>query len=165
MVSNADLWRPLLETWFPGLREDAAWDVTSDPDRAYNCIAWAAGDTSNWWWPDPPEVAYWPRGVPRAESVAAFVRAFSTLGFECCDSGVFERGCEKVALFVDADDVPTHAARQLPTGRWTSKLGEIVDIDHELQAVSGYRYGQVAAFLRRGISVATPPAGESAPTT
>ena len=27
---------------------------------AYNCIAWAAGDTRWWWWPDPN--SYWPPG-------------------------------------------------------------------------------------------------------
>lgn len=40
-----------LEELFPGLRE-TEYTLTSPEDRGYNCIAWAAGDLSRWWWPD-----------------------------------------------------------------------------------------------------------------
>jgi hypothetical protein len=49
---------------------------------------------------------------------------------------------EKVALFAK-DGRVTHAARQLPSGRWTSKLGSDVDIEHELYAIEGEVYGTV----------------------
>jgi hypothetical protein len=43
-----------------------------------------------------------------------------------------------------------HAARQLPTGRWTSKLGKAVDIEHDTpEGVTGPVYGAVVKFLRR----------------
>ncbi|HMD98104.1 MAG TPA: hypothetical protein VKM93_12350 [Terriglobia bacterium] len=29
-------------------------EITSAASRLYNCIAWAAGDTQRWWWPDDP---------------------------------------------------------------------------------------------------------------
>jgi hypothetical protein len=35
---------------------------------------------------------------------------------------------------------PTHAARQLPSGRWTSKLVLREDIEHDLHALSGEAY-------------------------
>lgn len=60
-----------------------------------------------------------------------------------------EQGYEKVALYVDHDGKPTHAARQLPTGRWTSKLGKIEDIEHELEGIAGSVYGSVAKILKR----------------
>jgi hypothetical protein len=35
---------------FPYLAGDG-FEKTSEDDL-YNCIAWAADDTQNWWWPD-----------------------------------------------------------------------------------------------------------------
>jgi hypothetical protein len=64
-----------------------------------------------------------------------------------------EPGFEKVALIVDARGVPTHAARQLPTGRWTSNLGAWEDIEHELHALEGHAYGIVALLLTRQIRI------------
>jgi hypothetical protein len=52
-------------------------------------------------------------------------------------------------LFVDARGVPTHAARLLPSGLWTSKLGEWEDIEHDLHALEGDVYGTVALLLKR----------------
>jgi hypothetical protein len=45
---------------------------------------------------------------------------------------------------------PTHMARQLTSGRWTSKLGELEDIEHlTLEQLSGSDYGQAVQFLKR----------------
>lgn len=125
--------------------------ITSPPERGYNCIAWAAGRTDAWWWPDTAGFEYWPAGVPRLETLNAFQQAFATLGYATCSDASFEAGWEKVALFV-LDGLPTHAARQLPNGRWTSKLGPEEDIEHELNGLVGPCYGSVAAILRRPVS-------------
>ncbi len=121
--------------------------ITSPKDSVYNCIAWAVGDTTQWWWPDPPGQEYWPAGVPREETVPAFLAAFATLGFEPGASEELEAGVEKIALFVNATGMPTHAARQLLSGRWTSKLGRGEDIEHDLQDLTGTMYGRVAHVL------------------
>jgi hypothetical protein len=44
---------------------------------------------------------------------------------------------------------PTHAARQVGYGKWTSKLGSLVDIEHDINGVSGTRYGSVAVIMKR----------------
>jgi len=107
-----------------------AFQVTSWPTDSYNCIAWAAEDRSYWWWPDPDGESFWPQGVLRQTSIAAFVAAFQTMGYESCDSYDLEPGYEKVAIYAIGNDVK-HMARQLPSGAWTSKLGEWFDIDHD----------------------------------
>jgi hypothetical protein len=43
-----------LEKLFPALL-GSGYQVTSPRDEAYNCIAWAAGDTTDCWWPADPE--------------------------------------------------------------------------------------------------------------
>ena len=122
--------------------------VTSPPAIEYNCIAWAAGDTENWWQPG----AYWPVESPAPEyGIGALEEAFKALGFEPCDDDRPEPGFEKVALFALLGD-PKHAARQLPSGFWTSKLGEWEDIEHSLHDLTGMVYGSVAMVMRRPCS-------------
>jgi hypothetical protein len=88
--------------------------------------------------------------VNREESLSSFIDAFGTLGYELADSGGYERGFEKVAIFASTDHVPTHMARQLVDGSWTSKLGRLEDIAHvDVNGVGGTEYGEVVAFLRR----------------
>jgi hypothetical protein len=140
-----------LETVFPGLA-GTVYQITSPIDRHYNCIAWAAGESHRWWWPVPYGRYYWPPGVLSSETLEAFSEAFRLLGYEDCDLEILEAGFEKIALFAYPDGFPTHAARQLPTGRWTSKLGELEDIEHDLHALAGIQYGNVAKVMKRSSS-------------
>jgi len=141
--------RDLLEQLFPRLRT-TAFEITSPEDSRYNCIAWAAGDTRRWWWPGEAPFSFWPSGIEREESVGNFVAAFATLGYEPTKSGEHDRDYEKVAIFASSEGIPTHMARQLPNGSWTSKLGGLEDITHiVLAGVAGTDYGHVVAFLQR----------------
>ena len=140
--------REVIRQLFPRLREDQA-EITSLRDFRYNCVAWAAGDVSRWWWPTEPTVAYWPDGVAREETVMRFIEAFATLGYEAASTGDPEPDIEKVAIFA-LKNVPTHVARQLPNGSWTSKLGSLEDISHrDIYSLSGSEYGEVVVFLQR----------------
>ena len=55
------------------------------------------------------------------------------------------------ALFADAADRPTHAAKQLPNGRWTSKLGRSQDVEHTLEGLEGSAYGRARLVMRRPV--------------
>lgn len=135
---------------FPNLRPEHR-QITSLATIEYNCIAWAAGDTETWWWPDEDGIGHWPSNVPRERTILAFQLAYATLGYAPCQTGQLEIGFEKIALYGDGDG-PTHAARQLPNGNWTSKLGEHEDIEHiNLECLNGPCYGRVICFLRRPI--------------
>ena len=90
--------------------------------------------------------------MPVQETLDAFIKAFGTLGFIPCADPHMEHGYEKVALYVDENGKPTHAARQLPNNRWTSKLGSGKDIEHELEGVTGSVYGSVTQVLKRPIN-------------
>lgn len=126
-----------------------SFQVTSWPTDNYNCIAWAAEDIGNWWWPDPDGESFWPIGIPREETVDAFIAAFSTLGYEPCETGDLEPGYEKVAIYAVGNRTK-HMARQLPSGAWTSKLGEWWDVGHELaEEIEAPHYGIRKQVLRR----------------
>src|SRR4051794_35713778 len=99
-------------TPFPSLHSHH-FKPTSTATFQYNCVAWAAGETTRWWWPIVG-LYYWPSGTPSDETIESFVAAFATLGFVTCESDDVEKGTEKVALYATAAGTPTHMARQLP---------------------------------------------------
>jgi hypothetical protein len=132
---------------FPNLAASRR-EARSPRDARYNCVAWAAGEDSRWWWPDSQGTAYWPTGAPREESLAGYIAAFGTLGYETCTDGALESAYEKLAIFA-SHGVPTHVTRQLGGGSGTSKLGKSIDLTHRLEALDGEVYGAVVQFMRR----------------
>ena len=130
---------------FPGLKANNH-KVTSPNTNSYNCIAWAAGDASRWWW--PARGYFWPAGAPMMETVAAFEQIFSMQGYKPCADSRYEPGIEKIAIYA-IQNRPTHAARQIGKNRWTSKIGRDADIEHALMAIAGDVYGQPVKFMAR----------------
>jgi hypothetical protein len=128
---------------FPRLNK-TNFKVTSPENIRYNCIAWAMGENNRWWWPN----MFWPDGNPREAKIWAFEKTFISLGFEPCKDGKLKKGYEKIALYAIGDE-PTHMARQLITGKWTSKLGPYLDIEHEVKDLEGPQYGKVVMFFYR----------------
>lgn len=141
--------KPRIAGWFSKLKQDKL-TITGHITKEYNCIAWAAGDTSSWWWPTIPEF-YWPEGVPDEVTLEAFVLAFRTLGYKECSSPEVERNYEKIAIFIK-NGIPSHASRQCSNGRWSSKIGKWELIEHEFNALEGNgpnEYGQIVQIMRR----------------
>jgi hypothetical protein len=121
--------------------------ITSVATPRYNCIAWAAYRDYQFWWPDPN--AFWPPGVPLEATLTAFETAFATLGYTRCNNDSLEFNFEKIVVYAKMG-IPTHAARQLSNGRWTSKLGKDVDIEHASpDALSSNQYGSPVLMMRR----------------
>lgn len=151
-----------LEHEFPNLAT-SSYSIQSPATPRYNCIAWAAGDDRHWW--QPPSFwnlggYYWPQGASTAPTIASYVEAFATRGYVPCESSDLEPGFEKIALYIGADQSPLHAARQLPNGRWSSKLGKAQDIEHDtLDALAGTMYGEPTLFFRKQLHYGDEPAG------
>ena len=124
---------PLIEREFPACAGDG-YVETSPATSDYNCVAWAAGQTDIPWWPHNQPGTYWPVRVPPTVDVDAFVRAFATLAYVACDNGTLEPDFEKIAIYALDDGTPTHVARQLHDGAWTSELGRYKDIQHATPA-------------------------------
>lgn len=138
-----------IEFCFPNLKS-RGYRITSPATPAYNCIAWAANDTQNWWWPVALGGYFWPAGSPFSATVADFTETFSQVGYELSESETWEQGFEKLAIYADENGDPTHIARQLNSGTWTSKLGESEDIEHsDLADLEGDCYGRAVRILKR----------------
>lgn len=135
---------------FPNL-SPGEYRETSPEDPGYNCIAWAAGDDRSWWEPIGFLSNFWPSDAPVAYTLDAYVEAFRSLGYELCDDGEYEEKKEKIALFANEEGVPTHAARQIDPGIWTSKLGPSYDISHPLRGLESDEYGTVQRFMEREV--------------
>lgn len=147
MRSKADFVRD-----FPNLR-DTAFEITHPASESYNCIAWSIGECRTNYWPFRQYNLYWPRRIPFELSLNAFTQFYRIEGFELCDSSNLEKDWEKVALYA-LNGFPTHAVRQLPTGRWTSKMGhdEVLEIQNPT-VLEGADYGHVALYFKRKRSV------------
>ena len=126
-----------------------AFQVTSDATAEYNCISWALHHVRQAIWPDEDEQFGWPEEVPRQETLDAFRQFFEMVGFVACGTGALEQGREKIAIHVQ-NGLVTHAARQLPSGDWTSKLGAQADGSHPLDELDPL-YGPIALFMSRPI--------------
>jgi len=138
-----------IESLFPNLQRNN-YVVTSPTTAEYNCIAWAASDTDAWWEPDALFLSFWPDGVPRQYSLDSYIGAFMALGYTVCQGSEYENGYEKIALYIDQNKKPTHAARQLSSGHWTSKLGQLEDIEYNtLEGLIGTEYGTVTVIMKR----------------
>ena len=131
--------------------------LTSPKSRDYNCVAWAAGIDDQQIWPDGSEdlaeEVVWPSEVRNDESVEAFIAYFQNIGYFLCDNPTLEEGFTKIAIFAK-DDFPTHVSRQLPTGKWSSKMSfDEVDIEHDdLDCISGAAYGAATVYMRKVVS-------------
>ncbi|MCL2640542.1 MAG: hypothetical protein FWD53_06840 [Phycisphaerales bacterium] len=125
---------------------------TSEATRDYNCFAYVAGDTKRQWacLPILPRGVYWPPGIERKENdVWSVIFAYKTLGYDLCDDGKLEANVEKIAIYVDAEDRPLHAAIQRENGEWQSKLGRDIDVSHSLESLEGGLYGKAKYFMSR----------------
>ncbi|MSR78004.1 MAG: hypothetical protein EXS63_07265 [Candidatus Omnitrophica bacterium] len=140
-----------LEKSFPALVAQG-YRITSEATVDYNCIAWAIEKDNLVWWPDTMSQFAWPEKLSREESLDVFVAFFRRFGYEACQNGEFEQGFEKVALYRDEHGRGSHAAKQLQSGKWTSKLGGDEDIEHNtLDALVGMKLGYVGQILKRPI--------------
>jgi len=137
-----------IESIFPDLRI-SGYRISSPATPIYNCFAWAGNDTSNWWQPVSLRGYYWPAEIPEFLTLANLIAVYERIGYTVCDGGELEPDFEKVAIYTDRTGTPTHAARQLPSGAWTSKLGELEDVEHSALVSIESFYGRVARFLKR----------------
>lgn len=125
---------------------------TSKACVVYNCFAWALEID------DRPvdHFHWWPVGCKRHGGIPAYLHCFSVFGYEPCTSSSLEEGCVKIALYAK-DGMASHAARQLTNGKWTSKLGKMIDLEHELEDLEGECYGKVLEYLRRASDLVVDP--------
>lgn len=105
---------------FPNLSNEE-FEIICPECTRYNCIAYAAGDTSQPWGDEPGYC--WPREVPRSPTIGGLENLFRWLGFKKCRGPRLESGYQKVALYA-YQGFWTHAALQMPNGRWRSKVGK-----------------------------------------
>jgi hypothetical protein len=114
------------------------------------------GQEDKRWDPLPPGVYYWPDNITRSYELESSIRAYGTEEFRNCANGALVEGVEKIAFYLNPYGFVEHVARQLPDGRWTSKIGDHEDITHaSIDALSGDEYGQARHFMERERKVKT----------
>ena len=93
---------------------------------------------------------HWPAN--RSPLISSLVEVFLGLNFENLGihgSRELESGFIKIALY-ERNGHWKHAARQLPNGKWTSKLGPDEDIEHDdPECLCGQNYGTIHCIMRK----------------
>ncbi len=137
------------------------WPVkkTSEETDHYNCFAYVAGDAKRPWCPLPilPRGVYWPVTVKpdQEDTVWPVLEGYGAIGFEWCTDGALESGMEKIAIYANEREQPTHVAIQRESGVWQSKLGSDIDVEHTLESLESSEefgpseYGKAKYFMKR----------------
>ena len=139
---------PELEEDCPGLTV-SDYEVRSPRDPRYNCVAFAVGDTSHFWYDADVSGYYWPPGTPSADTIEGWIKVFADLGYRETEDAILEKEYERVAIYA-TPEAPEHVARQKASGVWTSKMGKGHDIEHAtLAALEGATMGTVVKIMKR----------------
>jgi hypothetical protein len=136
------------------------YELHSPQDLSYNCIGFSIGDTEHYWWPGGKSGSFWPTAAT-GPSFREFERVFADLGYTPCAHDQHEAGVEQIALYLDDQDVPQHAAKLREDGRWWSKLGDLEDIIHDdVRGVCCPTYGETIVYF---CGTPPPPIGNPRP--
>jgi hypothetical protein len=139
---------PELEADYPGLLA-TLYEIKSPRDPKYNCVAFAVGDVSQFWYDVDVRGYYWPPGTPSADTIEGWIKLFKDHGYGDCEDDGLEPDYEKIAIYESADG-PEHVARQKASGVWISKMGKGHDIEHAtLDALEGATTGTVVKIMKR----------------
>ncbi len=126
---------------------DKSIEICSPETVDYNCLAWALEDEKHWW--EPEAGCFWPKNAPRNMRLDSVAELLAQFGFAAVSNARLEKDVAKIALYSSDGKTCDHFARQLPSGKWTSKLGASFDVVHSLSALEGGVYGKVVLILAR----------------
>ena len=113
--------------------------ITSPADPNYNCVAWAASDSTQWWEPG----WFWPIDGADLKSI------MEASGYCVCSKSDAQQSDVAIVLYRDEGEY-THIAWRLPSGKWTSKFGKWQDIEHDHpEDVAEGIYGEISDYLHQ----------------
>lgn len=138
-----------IEQLFPRLC-GTSWTIKSRKTKRYNCFAWAAREKHRRW--DFAKGAYWPSGAKRLSGIAYLVGAYLAEGFSVCnksDCQTYDSTADSIVVY-EMNRIGMHAARLLANGMWSSKLGDLEDVQHKKpEDISGTTYGNPIVYMKR----------------
>lgn len=101
----------LKHPFFPN-SDISPFEITSPESPAYNCVAWAVGQTETWW---EAEAGFaWLPQVPAENRMSTLKLFFENFGFSTCFNALPETGFEKIALFSSDSEHCSHVAGYYP---------------------------------------------------
>ncbi len=127
-----------LEAKYPNLAH-SGYEIKGSATRQYNCANLA--DNERWRWIQP------------TRSTKGLIRYFERKNWSVCEDGELREGYFKLAIYVNVYGEWRHIAVRQTNGKWLSKLGEGVLIEHNtLAALEGFSesaYGIVKIYMER----------------
>ncbi len=127
---------------FPNLTFES-FKYTSEKTDDYNCAAWSIEIEDEWiQFRDP-------KGMLDV-SITTYINYFTNLGFSITNDKNFEEGVKKIAIYKNEQDEFKHVARLMSNGKWTSKIGDWEDIEHDtLEVLADRSYGKPCLIMEK----------------
>ena len=133
---------------FPSLKKGKNFKFTSLGTDGYNCVAWASEITDDW-------IQLYDRNWMPKIDAKSYLDYFGKLGFKIVTETASEKGKLKIAVYIaNGNGRPEfkHVARQLLNGKWTSKLGDWEDIEHDTpEVLLGESYGDEIVIMEKNM--------------
>lgn len=156
---------PEKERHYPQIRSHGykvSSDTTEHKSQKYNCVAFAAGGDTKFWWegstfnskPVKKPGRFWPDGIDTDDSIETYVKVFESVGYSVYKGKIedcvkFELFCEKIIIYGYPEQAFSHVSYQLYFG-WIAKLGDWEDVKHKtFNALEGEYYGNVMVVMKR----------------
>lgn len=135
---------------FPNINQNNS-NVIGHKTRNYNCIAFAFGDQTRWWWPDGSH--FWPKDCLDPDESESFEKLFRKVGakitpIDRVDKIAHDPKYVTLAIYADEDGAINHLAVLNEDNTWTSKLGANYLIEHEYDALTQGSYGDIVAIAK-----------------
>jgi hypothetical protein len=131
---------------FPNLKKGHNFKFTSFNTDQYNCISWAFEITNR----RTQLYDHLGKGIIDADE---YIQLFNKKGFCETQNRLFEKNKIKIAVYLKKDAFNydfKHVARLLENGKWTSKLGDWEDIEHETpEDLIGASYGNNIIIMEK----------------
>jgi hypothetical protein len=112
---------------------------TSLRTEDYNCTAWATEIIHDW--------VQFDNGYDTR--ISTYISYFEQKNFVRTDNKEVEIGVTKIAIYFEGEEFK-HVARQLKNGKWTSKIGDWEDVEHDnIEILFGEFYGTQTIIMQR----------------
>ena len=137
---------------YPNIINGINFKIVEQDDINFNCIAHSLGIRNMSIWPAKLELWVWDKSLPYINTINNFVNLYRKFNYEICEDSSWEPDYDKIALYISilsCRNTVSHAAKQIDSYWWSSKMGGDELFEHDLEAIENKNVGTKYVFLKR----------------
>ena len=137
---------------YPNIINGINFKIIQQDNEDYNCIAHSLGYNHITIWPISKRFWVWDKTLPYINTINNFVSLYRKFNYEICEDSSWEFEYDKIALYISVlsgRNTVSHAAKQIDSYWWSSKIGGDELFEHTLEAIENKNVGTKYVFLKR----------------